>query len=172
MKVKVGRHWVFYNIKSNWSAVSTSNKAALRSAAEFTKHELSRKKKKSVYVSISHTKSAGGFALATRTVGFDIEPRTRKLSARATRRLGTDEELRQCPSAISLWVMKEAAWKSLKGPHQPKTITKIKIQNVKKNKSISFFGFSFKATAINGLIANGHGRLIFRGRLILGIAVI
>jgi hypothetical protein len=82
----------------------------------------------------------------------------------------TNKEI--CTCFISLWVMKEAAWKSLKGPHQPKTITKIKIHSVKKNKSKFCFLFSFNTTTFNGLVIRGKGVVIQKGRLILGIAVI
>jgi 4'-phosphopantetheinyl transferase EntD len=172
MKMRISHHWVYFKINSSWSALNNENKISLRKDADLNRQKLMHKMNKLMYLSLSHTKTAGGFAVSSRPVGIDIEPRTRKLSARAIRRLGTEEELRQSPSSISLWIMKEAAWKSLKGPHQPKTITKIKIQNVRKNKSKSRFLFSFKATTINGLILSGHGGLIFRGRLILGIAVI
>jgi phosphopantetheinyl transferase (holo-ACP synthase) len=172
MRIRIDQHWVYFDIKTKWSAAKLTNKKALRDAAELNRQKMSRKNKKSVYASISHTRTAGGFAVATRPVGFDLELAGRKLSARASQRLGTTEEHHLCPSAISLWVMKEAAWKSLKGPHQPKTITKIKIQKVKKNKNKSKFLFSFKSRTISGLVVRGHGGLICKGRLILGFAVI
>ncbi len=72
-------------------------------------------------VSISHSRSLGGFALTRApkpSIGFDVEDISR-IHARAVARISKPEELTQ--AAARVWVAKEAAFKALKG--KPKVIT-------------------------------------------------
>lgn len=85
--------------------------------------------------SISHAKSIGGYAFCqydqkdVLQIGFDIEASHRVTDSVALRICQSSEEKKEAPSNASLWVAKEAAFKCLKGPHQPQVITSMTLGN-------------------------------------------
>ncbi len=146
--------------------------------------------------SISHTRTLGGFAFATtkRQVGFDLEPVTRKISEAAYSRAATSEERnmlseftwparsqlqvlmakqqRQILQPIALWVIKEAAWKALRGPQQPKTISQIKILSLTILAQKTRIHFTFNSKEIESLKPLGEGCIFIHQRTIVGIALL
>lgn len=88
--------------------------------------------------SISHCRSMGGFAFTTYDsdhvigLGFDIEEDSRVSQEIARRVCKTNEEYLRAPSTCSLWAAKEAAFKSLKGPKQPLTVSDLEIEDWKQ----------------------------------------
>ena len=79
--------------------------------------------------SISHTEGAGGYAYvpASYQVGFDIEKRARIHPSTVRRISVSDEEVQKARQPESLWVAKEAAFKALRGPTQPKVISAVEV---------------------------------------------
>ncbi len=83
--------------------------------------------------SISHCQSMGGFVFAQQEInqifqiGFDIEEFSRIKPQVARRICQSDQEFEEAPSPASLWTAKEAAFKSLKGPHQPATVSELEL---------------------------------------------
>jgi 4'-phosphopantetheinyl transferase len=79
--------------------------------------------------SISHTYGAGGYAYAPSDfhIGFDIEKRARVHATTVRRVSVSDEEVQKARHPESLWVAKEAAFKALRGPTQPKVISAIEV---------------------------------------------
>ncbi len=81
--------------------------------------------------SISHCPSLGGFVFAQQgkqnifQIGFDVEETARISDAAARRICQTAAEFELAPSSASLWTAKEAAYKSLKGPSQPATVSEV-----------------------------------------------
>lgn|GEM_PF-3051234 len=76
-------------------------------------------------VSISHTPSVGGFAYTLSpapSLGFDLEDIGR-VHERAVARIAKPSELLEAPSAIHIWVAKEASFKALRG--RPKVISSL-----------------------------------------------
>lgn len=82
------------------------------------------------FSSISHCGKAGGFVAvpAPFRIGFDIEEIAR-VSDQAAKRVCDDPEIEfaEAPSASSLWVAKEAAFKGLFEINQPTTVSEIEI---------------------------------------------
>ncbi len=79
-------------------------------------------------VSISHTLSLGGFALARAqepALGFDIELASR-LRPTSVERVSDSGELEKAPGISHIWVAKEAAFKSMRGSKQPAVISMVK----------------------------------------------
>lgn len=79
-------------------------------------------------LSISHNKLLGGFALTSRSInlGFDVEVKDR-VRIDLVARVSKKQELETAPGAAALWVAKEAAFKSLRGEAQPKTLSEVEI---------------------------------------------
>lgn len=88
--------------------------------------------------SISHCRSMGGFAFTVYDsnhvigLGFDLEEDSRVTPEIAQRVCKKEDEFSNAPSAASLWSAKEAAFKSLKGPKQPKVVSEIEITGWQK----------------------------------------
>ncbi len=83
--------------------------------------------------SISHTQSLGGYAFSIfsqndiHQIGFDVEI-SQRVTAKISQRIAANEaEFREAPSPASFWVAKEAAFKALKGPFQPKVVSEIQL---------------------------------------------
>ncbi len=64
------------------------------------------------FISISHCKLLGGFALSQFRVGFDVEE-TQRISQAILKRVCDESELQDCPQLEFLWVAKEAGFKAL-----------------------------------------------------------
>jgi phosphopantetheinyl transferase len=170
LKTRVGNATVHLAISTKWRAGSKTRRQSLQKALENDDIR--------GFHSLSHTNHMGGFATATQPVGFDLEAISRQVSDRATGRIATPKELKMCDDqAIIIWVMKEAAFKALRGEHQPKTIPGITITAIKKKikiakkKSAKEWSFSFKASNSSSLRHFGRGRCLTVGRTIVGIAV-
>lgn len=88
--------------------------------------------------SISHCRTLGGFAFTEfdsehiARIGFDVEEDDRVTEAVARRVCKSDHEFQSAPSAASLWAAKEAAFKSLKGQTQPKTVSQVELSHWQK----------------------------------------
>lgn len=79
--------------------------------------------------SISHSNNLGGAAFldsAEGQIGFDVEVTSRVLSEVALR-VSSSEQLKNAPTPAALFVAKEAAFKSLRGPRQPKVLSEVEI---------------------------------------------
>jgi hypothetical protein len=98
---------------------------------------------KSLFVSISHCKGMGGFALSTQALGFDVEDTTR-ISQQVIDRVSTEEELKACPEFELLWPAKEAVFKCSTEFY---TITHIQILNWEKSQNDTYF---FKCLTAQG----------------------
>jgi hypothetical protein len=130
--------------------------------------------------SVSHSPKAGGFALSTQAVGLDIESRDRQLSDKAFARVGDVHERSLVRQPIHLWVMKEAAWKALRGEDQPKTIFEIQITKVLRKKRGRLLVFEFCLNGANAQMNStnaplktlrGSGQVILRSGLVLAVAL-
>jgi hypothetical protein len=64
----------------------------------------------SLFVSISHCLGMGGFVLSSKSLGFDIEDKTR-ITQKIIDRVSTEDELKACPEFELLWPAKEAIFK-------------------------------------------------------------
>jgi hypothetical protein len=85
--------------------------------------------------SISHCEKLGGFAFVGATsvqVGLDVEDSDRVTPVIVRRITKTQSEFDSAPAPDYLWAAKEAAFKSLKGPTQPKVISEVEIGNWKE----------------------------------------
>ncbi len=103
-------------LSKKWSSADSHNREFLGNFIE--QHQLK-------YVSISHGRTWGGFATSQQPVGFDLEERSRVTEA-VVRRVCEDDEyqalLRSGVQQAFHWCAKESAWKSLRGPKQPRVI--------------------------------------------------
>lgn len=164
LKVQLFGRKISIYLRTSWAAPKlklAKNNLSLRELA---------KSAPNLCVSISHTKHIGGYALSRRPVGFDIEPRTRQLTDKAFHRLTLIQE-RQWPlTPIEFWVAKEAAWKSLRGPKQPQTISQIVLSRVTVRGGRKHFTFSVIAKDRDSRVTAGKGVLLINRRTILGIA--
>jgi 4'-phosphopantetheinyl transferase len=117
--------------------------------------------------SISHTQGLGGFAAIlgaeNRKIGFDIEVIARVTPQIAGRVRTTADELSLAPSPAHLWVAKEAAFKALKGPQQPKLISEIHIVDWQKTKS------QFETFRVTGL--NSRGAVFIQSSFAFGVFI-
>ena len=77
-------------------------------------------------VSISHCLQYGVIAFAQNPVGVDVEELPR-LQDKIVARMSNESEMSQAPSAASLWVAKEAAYKALKSFAQPQVLSQLEI---------------------------------------------
>lgn len=79
-------------------------------------------------ISISHCPIAGGFCVSedVLSLGFDLEDLSR-IKASVVARISDPNELQAAPSAALLWLAKEASYKALLGPDQPRVMAMIKI---------------------------------------------
>lgn len=96
-------------------------------------HRLSSSAKKS-YCSISHSKHLGGAAFIAPDegqLGFDIEESSR-VSKIVAVRIADEKQFKQAPTPAALFVAKEAAFKSMRGPRQPAVISEVEIFNWEK----------------------------------------
>jgi len=101
-----------HQLTTNWSKdVSYSEFAALKDLDQIPTF-------KKIYVSISHGQDLGGFVIAKKPVGFDLELRDRVME-KIVRRVSTDEEVQEAPSFAHLWAAKEATFKALRSYRQP-----------------------------------------------------
>jgi len=80
-------------------------------------------------VSISHCKKLGGFSFdpAGASIGFDIELTERVRSDSIRIVCVSRDEKERAPNAAALWTAKEAAFKALQGPKQPRGVADIEI---------------------------------------------
>lgn len=157
-----------YFISSNWRAgkrlkLKQAVEAALLSRSKFN------------CCSVSHTRHLGGFALSSRSVGFDLEPAGRSISQNAIARFATVEELLDFQNnALAIWVAKEAAFKALRGAGQPKTVTaiRLKLRSIRNLNGSKVFLFNFYINGYGGLSFAGFGRCEISNRTIMGFALI
>lgn len=169
-KVKIKSTQVFIFTSSKWSASNIAKKPELRAKLRTTAQKTADKLY-CPHISISHTSTYGGFAVCKYPVGFDLEVADRPISARAYKRLTSQNERKLNLMPIQAWVIKEAAWKALRGPHQPKTVTQIKIISIKKKPKLQQQGFLFKACHFKMLNQPNPGLILIHNRLIMGIAI-
>lgn len=77
-----------------------------------------------IFVSISHSVSVGGFAIARRPLGFDIEV-SERVRRQLAERISAPQEILIAPSPAHLWTAKEATYKALFYYQQPKVIADV-----------------------------------------------
>jgi 4'-phosphopantetheinyl transferase superfamily len=97
----------------------------------------------SLFVSISHCVGMGGFVLSSKSLGFDIEDKTR-ITQKIIDRVSSEEELKTCPQFELLWPAKEAIFKCSTEFY---TIAHIQIQHWEKSQ---YETFSFKSLTADG----------------------
>ena len=169
MRLNINNIPVFVSTSWHWRAEKSSDfREKCRKLIACAAEKFIHPKK---HLSVSHTSHLGGFAVANSPVGFDLEPYGRKVSPQAFRRFSTAQERELQLDPLQIWVMKEAAWKSLRGPHQPDTITQIQITKVTRIKKRNNHLFEFKSCKINGLKSFGQGIILCDSRTIMGIAL-
>ena len=119
-------------------------------------------------ISISHNRSASGFALGPSSVnvGFDLEEIAR-ISEPLIKRISSKEEIAQTPHPKSLFSAKEATWKACSSAHLIPTISNIQTSNWKELKNQ---WFEFQAH-YNDKILPGKGYTIEFDQLILAIFI-
>ena len=78
--------------------------------------------------SLSHSKVLGGAAFAAdgMQIGFDLE-QTNRVHPEVALRVSDPDQLRKAPTPAALFVSKEAAFKSLRGPRQPLILSEVEI---------------------------------------------
>lgn len=116
-------------LRSDWGSQSQHHRESI--------HQAVKAKMAKAYPlsdsSISHCPSLGGFAFTSFDVnsivqlGFDVEEISRITPVISQRICKTKEEFAAAPSAAHLWCAKEAAYKSLKGPKQPKVVSELEL---------------------------------------------
>lgn len=113
--------------------------------------------------SISHCQSLGGFVFTEfeqndfLQIGFDIELTDRVTDKISSRISHSPNEYSEAPSPASYWVAKEAAFKSLKGKYQPKTVGEIALgrwtSGVSQYETVRVQNFdNFESKDINGVV--------------------
>jgi phosphopantetheinyl transferase (holo-ACP synthase) len=175
-QIKIDDQFVYFKTARAWRADRDKNTRRRKDLqAELNRQRLKMKQFK--FSSVSHTTHQGGFALSAHPVGFDIEDLSRELSPRAQKWLSRPEEMRKVKApnrALAIWVMKEAAYKALKGPKQPLTVKEITLLSCRRlpqnENRHSTYAFTFSTRKTRH--PQGQGRLIFRARSIVGIATL
>lgn len=118
-------------LRPTWGSLSSSHRQEIHSHLEKRKHEVHD----ICASSISHCRSLGGFAFSAFApdqkiqLGFDVEEDLRVTDEIARRICKSSEEFSVAPSAVSLWTAKEAAFKVLKGPLQPRVVSEIELRD-------------------------------------------
>jgi phosphopantetheinyl transferase (holo-ACP synthase) len=167
---KLTQQSVFIKTSHKWRA--DKNKAQHKKNRRLLQRDLNLKKQNHQSASVSHTQHIGGYALCQRgIIGFDLEPASRTVSPKAAKRIGSPQERRLITNPLHLWVIKEASWKALKGPQQPKTISHIKIDSFRKLRSHNIYEYSYKSSKINTLENSCFGVLVISPRTVLGISI-
>jgi hypothetical protein len=176
MQISISGHPIIYKVSKEWRA----DAGGTRKHRGFLGRELKKalgEKKQFAYSSLSHTVHVGGFALAKKPVGFDLESNGRNISSRATQWFASADELALVRDPLYIWVMKEAAFKATRGPYQPKTLRLVKITDVKtlpkktfQNKTLKF-QFEVKSKSPRRSF-RGEGLIKINSRTIMGFALI
>jgi len=107
-------------------------------------------KSEQFFVSISHSKSLGGYALhLKKEIGFDVED-TERIKPEIIKRISTgkDDKLFDQYTSKYLWVIKEAAFKLMQGACD--VMTEVEVQNFDKIGERSYLG----TLAVKGLSAD------------------
>ena len=156
-------------IRPEWASSHTNSRQAIRrklkalTGIDFS--ELGRLPKSERFsISISHCPTVGGFALSEEinfTLGLDLEVPER-VRRETVARVSIDAELAAAPTPAHLWVAKEAAFKSLRGPHQPTTMSGLEIRasrqgphNAQTKGSAETLG-NLRPWGYEVLLGNGH----------------
>lgn len=131
----LGLNSLHIEVRSEWASLETNSRVAIRSrlktltGIDFS--DLARLPRSERFsISISHCPSWGGFAMCEESgvvLGFDLEEPGR-VSESTVRRISNESELSLSPTPAYLWVAKEAAFKSLRGPQQPAVTSRIEIR--------------------------------------------
>lgn len=119
-----------------WASLREDHRALLRKAVrdqvsgDETILDLSELPKSAAHsISISHCKRVGGFALARNdfSIGFDVEVNERLKKVKLDLVMADRNEFEDAPSASVFWTAKEAAFKCLAGPGQPRGLKDIRL---------------------------------------------
>lgn len=173
---------VIYNVSSLWRAdtiLKNGSKTKRRAKLQANLKRHQAKNRKYNFSSLSHTLNVGGWVLSAARVGIDLEPRDRDVSDKALKWYARPGEIELVRSALKLWVMKESAFKALRGPKQPLTLRHLRITDCRvvearqkpssQNEKMQFF---FELKKAKKIIAHGEGLLISSARTIMGISVV
>jgi hypothetical protein len=139
---------ITFAIKEDFSASTPDNRVKIRQAiSDKTKHEdvhdlKSRPLLPNQFVSISHCKSLGGFALADHPVGLDIEE-TQRVELKNALRIQNIHDDMNFPHPAALWAAKEAVFKSYV-KDQPDVLTQVSIKGWERE-SEGCYTFSCKS---------------------------
>ena len=112
-------------------------------------------------LSISHTQDYGGWIAVPSpgrlySIGLDIERRER-LNREILARVCTFEELAAAPDPAFLWVAKEACYKALAGPLQPKTMVEVRVHDW--SPQFALWSFAHQGGRGRGWVATDQTRL-------------
>lgn len=172
MLLKISNTKAYIQISPKWCAGTTNTKKRNRKMLQAALDRAQAKNKNLPFQSLSHSRQVGGFALADKPIGFDLESKPREISEKATRWFSRPAELKAVKSSLILWVMKEAAFKALRGPNQPENLRQIKITNARRVSQNEKIEFSFQVTGGKRSRSRGRGLAISNSRTIMGIAVV
>lgn len=127
-----------FHIDPDWGSDNRDGRARLRAAishdAQFDASDLNTPPESASFaISISHTLGLGGYVIAPRpfAVGLDIEIFAR-IREPIVRRVSSRAEIESAPDLAFLWTAKEAVFKSLLGPDQPRVLSVITIDGWQK----------------------------------------
>ncbi len=170
MRLTVADSVVIFGTSTKWRADSAGKKTNRKALGQaFAAHKIKNRKLK--YGSISHTVHIGGWALSDHPVGFDLELAGRAVSGKAVRWFAGASEVKKVKAPLILWVMKEAAYKAMRGPLQPKTVRQIEIVHTRRLSQNENIQFLFRVKNGRRVVARGEGLIKRSPRTIMGIAL-
>lgn len=125
-------------LREDWGADQGSSRSLIRNAISAHTNEdlrdLAQLPKSDRFdISIAHCPGVGGFVLAEKpfSVGLDVEVESR-IHQSIVARISAPEEFLAAPSSAHLWAAKEAAFKNLRGPNQPRILSGLFITDWQK----------------------------------------
>lgn len=115
---------VFYaDVRSEWGSQNTNHRMLIRKGLlEYLKRDHPAEIEDSIWdlesppvlkslkVSISHCHGLGGFVVCSRSIGFDVEEKSR-LTPKLVERISNPAEMKLAPHHELLWTAKEAVFK-------------------------------------------------------------
>lgn len=139
-------------ISAQWGSLQPQSREHMQTAIDAAQTEFG----KPFHYSLSHCRSAGGFASIHHSdlqVGFDIEE-TARAAADTVARISTPKEMELAPSPAALWCAKESLFKSLRGPSQPRVTSAIIVDHWIQSKSSGFWEFKSSTHHNQGRVAS------------------
>jgi phosphopantetheinyl transferase (holo-ACP synthase) len=101
-------------------------------------------KSSDAFVSISHCRVFGGFAISKFKCGFDVEE-IKRISSDILKRTSDPDELRSTPKTEFLWVAKESGFKALSEAHSELVISDLICTDWQSHYENQVFSFRLKS---------------------------